>query len=72
VPRFTNPVFIADPTNNENNAASKMDNDAWARVVKAADEAFEGLSIGQSSRTMGGTTEEWEAVFGPSFNIEAQ
>ncbi len=70
VPRFTNPVFVADPTNNENNAASKIDNDAWARVVKAADEAFEGLSIAQSSRTMGATTEEWEAVFGPSFNIE--
>lgn len=70
VPRFTNPVFIADPTNNENNAANKIDKDAWDRVVKAADTSFEGLIIAQSSRTMGATTDEWSEVFGPSFNIE--
>lgn len=70
VPRFTNPVFIADPTNNENNAASKMDNDAWAAVVKAADTAFDGLNIAQSCPTLGATTEEWTELFGPSFTIE--
>jgi len=70
VPRFTNPVFVADPTNNENNAASKMDNDAWKQVVEAANTAFEGLCIAQSSTTLSATTEEWTELFGPSFSIE--
>ncbi|MGI4761971.1 MAG: CBASS oligonucleotide cyclase [Janthinobacterium lividum] len=70
VPSFTNPVFIADPTNNENNAASKLGNSEWDTVVKAADVAFEALSIAQSCTTMGATTDEWTEVFGPSFNIE--
>lgn len=70
VPRFTNPVFVADPTNNENNAASKLDNDVWKQVVEAANTAFEGLCIAQSSPTLGATTDEWTELFGPSFTIE--
>jgi hypothetical protein len=70
VPSFTNPVFVADPTNNENNAASKLDNDAWQQVVEAANTAFEGLCIAQSCPTLGATTEEWTELFGPSFTIE--
>lgn len=65
------PVFVADPTNNENNTATKMSKDAWAEVVREANDAFDSLNIAQSRRDMGSTTEEWKRVFGPSFNLDA-
>ncbi len=49
VPVFTTPVFIADPTNNENNAAKKLDEDIWEEILEEANEAFETLCIANSS-----------------------
>lgn len=71
VPQFTTPVFVADPTNNENNAASKMSNDGWAEVVREATDAYESLHIARSKAASGATVDEWKHVFGPSFNIDA-
>ncbi|MBK9420930.1 MAG: nucleotidyltransferase [Flavobacteriales bacterium] len=69
VPAYTSAVFIADPTNNENNAAKKVDADAWAEIRKQADDAFESLNIAQAKNYEGETVDEWKRVFGPSFNI---
>lgn len=71
VPSFSTPIYIADPTNNENNSAKKLDDSTWKAVVKEANEAFESLSIAQSKNHEGDTIEEWKWVFGPSFNIES-
>lgn len=70
VPSFTTPVFVADPTNNENNAASKMTKVAWEEVVTKAAEAYDALYIARRRGSAGATQEEWKAVFGPSFNID--
>lgn len=69
VPAFNTPVFVGDPTNNENNTAKKTDQPTWDDIVNEANEAFEALNYAQSINNQGGTIEEWKAVFGPSFNI---
>lgn len=71
MPRFDNPVFVADPTNNENNAASKLDKQEWADVVTKANEAYDDLHYALAKPTLAETVVEWKRVFGPSFNIEA-
>lgn len=72
VPAFITPVFIGDPTNNENNSARKTNTSSWADIKREADEAFEALNIAQSKGAMSETTEEWKYVFGPTFSIESQ
>lgn len=69
VPAFTTPVFVADPTNNTNNAASKMTKVAWEEVVAKAAEAYDALHIARRRVASGATTDEWKSVFGPNFNI---
>lgn len=66
---FDTPIYTADPTNNENNAAKKLDNTAWKEVIKEANDAFDSLYIAQSKGGDGETVEEWKRVFGPTFNI---
>ncbi len=70
VPVFSTPIFVADPTNNENNAAKKLDETTWKEVKAEANDAFESLCIAQSKNFEGETIEEWKRVFGSSFNIE--
>lgn len=70
VPTFNTPIFVADPTNNENNAAKKLDETTWKEVKAEANDAFESLCIAQSKNFEGETIEEWKRVFGSSFNIE--
>jgi hypothetical protein len=70
VAAFSTPIFVADPTNNENNAAKKLDEPTWKEVKAEANDAFESLCIAQSKNFEGETIEEWKRVFGSSFNIE--
>lgn len=65
-------IFVADPTNNENNAAKKINDVNWKEIKKEADEAFETLNIAQAKNLEGDTIEEWKFVFGPSFNIKPE
>lgn len=69
VPAFETPIFIADNTNNENNAAKKLTTARWKEIVSAADDAFDSLNIAQAKKYEGETVEEWKRIFGPSFNI---
>lgn len=68
IPKF----YIADPSNNENNAATKIDLINWEEIKSEADTAFEALNIAQSRNYEGDTIEEWKFVFGPSFNIKTK
>lgn len=68
IPKF----YVADPTNNENNAAKKIDEVNWDEIKKDADNAFEALNIAQSKNYEGDTIEEWKFVFGSSFNIKPE
>lgn len=72
VPAFTTPVFIGDPTNNENNTARKTDLSSWQEIRREAEEAFEALNIAQAKGSLSDTIGEWKYVFGPNFSIEPQ
>jgi hypothetical protein len=69
IPSFDTPIFVADSTNNENNAAKKIDIEKWRDIIQEAEDAFDSLNIAQSKNFEGGTIEEWKRVFGPTFNI---
>ena len=66
---FDKPIYVADPTNNENNAAKKLDDSIWKEIICKSNDAFDSLCIAQSKRNEGETIDEWKRVFGPSFNI---
>ncbi|MBL0048153.1 MAG: nucleotidyltransferase [Bacteroidetes bacterium] len=66
---FDTPIYAADPTNNENNAAKKLDKTVWKEVISEAKDAFDSLFIAQAKPGEGETIEEWKHVFGPTFNI---
>lgn len=72
VPQFDTPIFIADPTNNENNTVKKMNESAWNEIKSEAYEAWEALNIAQSKNFEGDTVEEWKYVFGHSFTIKTE
>lgn len=66
---FETPIYVADPTNNENNVAKKLDNSIWNEIIDEANDAFDSLFIAQSKLGEGDTIVEWKHVFGPKFNI---
>lgn len=66
---YDTPIYVSDPTNNENNAAKKLDDSIWGEVIEEANDAFDSLFIAQSKIGQGDTIEEWKHVFGPKFNI---
>ena len=70
IPYYSTPIYIADDTNNENNAAKKIDIAKWNEIVEEAEKAFDALNYAQSIKTEGTTIEEWKTVFGPTFNIK--
>lgn len=71
IPRaYDTPIFVADNTNNENNACKKMTQAKWDEIVNEAADAFDTLNIAQSRRNEGDTITEWKSVFGPSFAIK--
>lgn len=70
IPYYSTPIFIADDTNNENNASKKIDQSKWNEIVEEAEKAFDALNYAQSIKTEGSTIEEWKTVFGPTFNIK--
>ncbi|WP_460572351.1 CBASS oligonucleotide cyclase [Flaviaesturariibacter terrae] len=72
IPYPTPNIFVADPTNKENNAAKKIDDINWPEVKSEANDAFETLSIAQSKNYTGDTIAEWKSVFGPYFNINEE
>jgi hypothetical protein len=72
IPNPAPKIFVADCTNNENNAAKKINDINWGEIKKVADEAFETLNIAQSKNYEGDTVQEWKSVFGPSFNINPE
>ena len=69
LPAFHTPVYVADPSNNENNAAKKTDTQIWNEIVRESNVAFESLCIAQSKNFEGDTIDEWKRVFGSAFNI---
>ena len=67
---YDTPIFVADNTNNENNACKKLTSDSWKEIVEEASEAFDALCRAESYKAEGATIEEWKNVFGPTFDIK--
>lgn len=70
IPSSSTPIYIADDTNNENNAAKKIVQSKWNEIIEEAEKAFDALNYAQSIKAEGATIEEWKTVFGPTFNIK--
>lgn len=70
IPHYSTPIYIADDTNNENNATKKINQSKWNEIVEEAENAFDSLNYAQSIKTEGSTIEQWKSVFGPTFNIK--
>ena len=70
IPSYSTAIYIADDTNNENNAAKKIDTSKWAEIKEAAEEVFDTLNLAQDRNNEGDTIDEWKSVFGPTFNIK--
>jgi hypothetical protein len=70
IPSYSTAIYIADDTNNENNAAKKIDTSKWVEIKEEAEEAFDTLNLAQDRNNEGDTVEEWKSVFGPTFNIK--
>ena len=70
IPYYNSAIYIADDTNNENNAAKKIDTAKWTEIKDEAEEAFETLNLAQDRNNEGDTIDEWKSVFGPTFNIK--
>ncbi|MFD2562938.1 CBASS oligonucleotide cyclase [Aquimarina rubra] len=69
IPYYNTPIYIADDTNNENNAAKKIDSTRWNEIIEEAEDAFDSLNLAQSRNNEGATIEEWKRVFGPTFSL---
>jgi len=69
IPNYNTPIYIADDTNNENNAAKKMNNSKWDEIIEEAEDAFDSLNLAQSRNNEGATIDEWKRIFGPTFNL---
>lgn len=70
IPSYSTPIYIADDTNNENNAAKKIDQSKWNEIIEEAEKAFDSLNYAQSIKNEGSAVEQWKTVFGPTFNIK--
>lgn len=70
IPYYNTTIYIADDTNNENNAAKKIDKSKWVEIKEEAETAFEILNLAQDRNNEGETINEWKSVFGPTFNIK--
>jgi len=70
IPLYDTAIYIADDTNNENNATKKIDNSKWNEIKEEAAEAFDTLNLAQDRNNEGDTINEWKLVFGPTFNIK--
>lgn len=70
IPYYNTAIYIADDTNNENNAAKKINNSKWNEIKEEAEEAFDTLNLAQDRNNEGDTINEWKSVFGPTFNIK--
>ncbi len=64
-------VYIADPTNQENNVVKSISNLEWNLVRIKADAAFDTLLLAEEEDHLSTTIDLWKEVFGSDFNINS-
>lgn len=63
-------VYIADPTNQENNVVKNMTNLEWNLIRIDANRAFDTLLLAEEEEHITTVYELWKEVFGTTFNID--
>jgi len=69
VPNESAPVRIYDPTNNENNVTSRLDESERVALSKSAHEALRRIQYAMSIDRKGDTESLWRQVLGPQFSL---
>lgn len=67
--KFTDPVVIVDPANNENNVASRIEVAERDALVTAARQAYETITWAQGLPGKGETIAAWKELLGDNFSI---
>ena len=67
---FPDAVVILDPASSENNVASRIENNERDVFVKAAQTAFETITLAQGLQFKGETISLWKELFGDNFEID--
>ncbi len=63
------PVYIADPTNNENNIAEYVSGNEWKSIRDSGNKSFETIMFARELEGKATTLELWKEIFVDSFNI---
>ncbi len=60
-------INIYDPVNPENNVGTLVTSHEKNQIIEQAQAAFDAISMANSAFTKGNAVEQWQRVFGPSF-----
>lgn len=71
VSRFSDPVVIVDPANEENNITARIESGERGAFVSAARDAYETLTWAQGLPGKSETISAWKELFGDNFSIDA-
>lgn len=65
--RGSSAIEILDPVNPDNNVGSRYDIQGRARIVQAANDAFDALTEARFATTKGRAVDNWQLLLGPTF-----
>jgi hypothetical protein len=68
--RFTTPVVIVDPANDDNNVAARIELGERDELIQAARTAYETLTWAQGLPGKGETVAAWKEILGEGFAID--
>jgi len=70
VSRFSDPLVIVDPANEENNVGARIESGEREALIVAARTAYETLTWAQGLPYQGETVSAWKELFGDNFSID--
>jgi hypothetical protein len=70
VSRFSDPVVILDPANDDNNVGGRIQDNERDALVEAARTAYETITWAQGLPGKGETISAWKELFGDNFSID--
>jgi len=68
--RFTAPVVIVDPANDDNNVAARIEQGERDELIRAARTAYETITWAQGLPGKGETVSAWKEILGEGFAID--
>jgi hypothetical protein len=68
--KFTHPVVIVDPANDDNNVAARIEQSERDELIQAARTAYETITWAQELPGKGETVAAWKEILGEGFAID--